>query len=182
MVVIELSDKEYPITVSVLFKGEGDSAVRAFMEAFEEMVSWWLERMAASSKRSYRALRAQYYNEARARWGEWNSQHVETSGALAFFIHSRRAGQKAMRFAVLSPQVVAVAGERLRISIKPRLFGYVKLRIESAQQKLLLELADERLCKLGQVVLFENGAIIPFLLGLNLSRGESAILKKLLES
>jgi hypothetical protein len=173
--------KEYPVTISLFFKCKYDLATNSFLTAFGEMTSWWLEKMAGSGEKSQQALRTLHYDEARARWSEWNSQHVETSCGLASFIHSRKVGVKILKVAVLSSLVSSIANGKLRVSLKPRSqFGYVELSAENSQQKALLKMAEEGLCRLGQIVMFEKGVLIPFILGLNLSAEKSWQIEELL--
>jgi len=176
-----VEDQEYPVTVAVFFKCRYDPATNSFLQAFEGMVSWWLEKMAVFEGKSQQELRAKHYDEARARWGEWNSQHVETSGGLAFFIHTHKV-KKVLKITVLSPLVSSIVDGKLRISLNPRLqFGYVELFVDNNQQKALLKMAENGLCRLGQAVMFEGGVLIPFILGLNLGREKAWQVTELLE-
>jgi len=175
-------DREYPITISLFFKCKYDPATNSFLQVFEEMTSWWLEKIAVSEEKSQQEFRTRHYEEARVRWKEWNSQHVETSSGLAFFIHSHKIEAKVLKIAVLSPLVSSIVNGKLRVSLKPRSqFGHVELFVDNNQQKVLLKIAEDGLCRLGQVVMFEKGVLIPFILGLNLSVEKAWPIEKLLE-
>jgi hypothetical protein len=172
----------YPITISLFFRCKYDPVTDSFLQVFGDMTFWWLEKIVVSGAKSQQELRTRYYEEARMRWKEWNSQHVETSSSLAFFIHSHKIEARVLKIAVLSPLVSSIVNGKLRVSLKPRSqFGYVELFAENSQQKVLLKMAEDGLCRLGQAVLFEKGVLIPFLLDLNLSVEKAWQIEELLE-
>jgi len=168
------------VTISSLFRCHCDEATSEFLDVFGRMVDWWLSK-ASSGFESHTALRNRFYEAAKKTWFGWNSQHLETSSSLAYLFLKRGAKQHALKLAVVGSQAVSIKDLCLHISLCPPKFGRVTLNVENSQQHNLLKAAEDRMCKLGQVLLTTDWVLITFIFEVSVGHEQSGIIDSLFD-
>jgi len=164
------------VTVSEIYGCELDDKAEVIIEVFPRMVEWWIERaerlIGRGLKRPvrYSEFRNMHYHEWTREFPDWNTHYAQTSSLVAYTetrlrypSYARRGLKVEAKFAVIHPNIVAVKGGCLRISTKPKQYSYVKLKPKDGRQNLLLEQAEKKVWRIGQVLLTRDWALIPLL-------------------
>ena len=168
------------VTISSLFRCHCDEATSEFLDVFGRMIDWWLDK-APLDFGSHTALRNKFYEEAKKTWFGWNSQHLETSSSLAYLLLKRGAKQHALKLAIVGAQAVSIKDLCLHVSLCPPKFGRVTLNVEDNQQHNLLKATEDRLCRLGQVILTANWVLITFIFEISVEHERSGIIDSLFD-
>lgn len=157
-------------TLSEVYSCEPDEEALKLIGEFASMVKWWAERAHGFSGRSYTDLRKAFYAEWTARWPSFNRQLIHTSASVASskLQLQRRPEERPrhpdveVRYAVLHPKMLKVAGNTLRISVAKGAYAYVELLPKSSHCERLLRQTEDGLWQLGQAVLTEKWIAISF--------------------
>ncbi|ADI31314.1 RNA-guided endonuclease InsQ/TnpB family protein [Staphylothermus hellenicus] len=161
------------VTLTVPFKYEKSGEIRRLLVDFRDMVNFCIEKAVQSGVTSYARLRKLVYGEWKRRW-DYSTHFCHSacriaSSMLKSWRRKTRRGEadpkkppKAKKlFIRFDQQLVKFDGERLRISVKPRRFLYVKLRYGEYQRRFIEEWRRGNL-RIGEITMNENKVIIPF--------------------
>jgi len=161
------------LMLSEIFEIEYSREVDELIDAFTRMVKWWIEKAGDRVWERYDRLRTAFYKDWTAEFSGWSTQLAHSSALEA---HSRLrlgkppseravAAELDLPIAVLHPKMIKVENHCLRVYMR-RGVGYVYIRLKPANriQSTLLEQAEKRLWKIGQVTLSRRWAIIPFVM------------------
>ncbi|MEM2597733.1 MAG: hypothetical protein QXT50_03595 [Thermofilum sp.] len=157
-------------TVSEIYACEPDEEALRLIQEFALMVKWWAERGRDFEGGPYEKFRKKHYSEWVERWRGWNRQLIHTSVHVAYerLKLSERPENRPktvnlnVNFAIIHPRMVRVERGRLRISTVRGAYAYARLIPESRHQERLLEQAEAGVWSVGQVVLTERLAVVPF--------------------
>ncbi len=160
------------ITLSVPFKYVPNKYIRKMLEDFRDMVNWCIEKAIENNVTSYYSLRKLIYNEWKQRW-DYSTHfcHSACRVATSMLKSWRRLKRKGLAkgdrpvarklFIQLDHQLVKYEGDRIRISVKPRKFLYIKLKYGKYQRKFIDEWKTGRL-RVGEISINETKVLIPF--------------------
>ncbi|MEM2778321.1 MAG: hypothetical protein QXH00_06495 [Candidatus Jordarchaeales archaeon] len=156
--------------LSEVYACELDEEALRLIREFASMVKWWAERGRDFEGGPYEEFRKKHYGEWCERWRDWNRQLIHTSVHVAYerlkLSESPENRPKTVNvdvnFAVVHPKMVKVEGGRLRVSTVKEGYAYVKLIPKCLHQKRLLEQVEAGVWRIGQTVLTEKWAVLPF--------------------
>jgi len=164
------------VTISEIYGCTLDDEGEAILEEFPRMVEWWIGKAESLIERGlrrpvrYSEFRNMHYYEWCRAFSGWNAYYAQTSSLVAYtetrlrFPGGARRGLRVKtRFVVIHPNMVGVRNGCLKVSTKPRVFSYVKLAPKDRRQELLLEEAERRIWRIGQVLLTRDWALLPLL-------------------
>jgi len=141
---------EMEITLSVPFDYESNNEIRKLLEDFRDMVNFCINKALQNKVTSFAKLRKLVYSEWKQKWDYsthfcHSACRVATSMLKSFRRLKRKGIAKSDKpvarklFMQLDSLLVKYEGERLRISVKPRRFLYIKLKYGDYQRRSIEE-------------------------------------------
>jgi putative transposase len=155
------------VVLGVPFGYEFNNELRRLLEDFRCMVNFCIDYAYGRRITSYAKLRKSVYEEWKRRWS-YSTHYCHSACKIALAIlkvHRRRHGEgkpEARKlFMQLDPMLYKFYGDKIRISVKPRKFIFIKLKYGEYQKKFIDAWRDGKL-KTGEITINENKIIIPF--------------------
>jgi len=175
----------YKLGLSEIFTCRLDSETYGFLPQYHSIVEWWIDR-GKEPIQSFSVFRNQFYKSWRNDWPGYNSQHAQTSSLVAYNLlklsRGQPIGELKRSFAVVSPRIAKIEGEKLVFPTKLYKKAHVQLVTKNPTQKILLEQVQNEYWKIGQIFLTPNWCAIPFTRYLDLtSEKEDALIQKILK-
>ncbi len=169
------------------FAYEPSPEITELLRTFRDMVNYCIERALEHGITSFMRLRKLIYEDFKAKWPGYNTQYCYSAVRIACSMlkswrkrvrrgqadpnRPPRARKPFIRF---SPLLTKLVDGKLRISVRPRQFIYVKL-IYGPYQARFIEAWHRGEVKMGEVVMNDRWVIIPFIKYVDLEEPSEAI-------
>jgi len=161
------------VVLGVPFGYEKTEALQRLLEDFRDMINFCIEKALENNVTSFAKLRKLVYEEWKRRW-DYSTHFCHSackvaSSMLKSWRRKVRRGEadpdrppKARKlFIRFDPQLTKFEGDRLRVSVKPRQFIYVRLKHGEYQRRFIEEWKRGKL-KVGEILMDGEKVFIPF--------------------
>jgi putative transposase len=155
------------VILGVPFGYESNDELRKILEDFRDMVNFCIDYAYRRRITSYAKLRKGVYEEWKRKWN-YSTHYCHSACKIALAIlksHRKRHGEgkpEARKlFTQLDPMLYKFYGDRIRISVKPRKFIFIKLKYGEYQKKFIDAWKEGKL-KTGEITINKTKVIIPF--------------------
>lgn len=171
---------------AVKFGYEPIEETRRLLLDFRDMLNYCLKRAFETNSFNIKRLHHACYNDLKLKY-DYNTQYFVSAVKTAVSMLSRwkRTGGKMpvakKLFIQFSPLLTHFEGNKLRISVKPRQFLVIPLKVGSYQEKFL-KLWKEGELRVGEIMMNEHWIIVPFKQEVELTKPDECIAIDLNES